>query len=91
MRRRRPFIQPTKGASYGNSQFFFLAVQNVFPREAGSRPGREQGRQGQHLDQQGEDRARQRRAGHQPGLRRPQRQQPFFQEQQQVTARRPPH
>jgi hypothetical protein len=84
------FPQPTKGASYGISQFFlFLQIVFFLRGEVEPRPGRQQGWQGQHPEQQGAERARQRQ-GRQPlGQQRRlqvRQQQPFFQEQQQVTA-----
>jgi hypothetical protein len=75
-------FQPTKGASYGISEFFlFFVVQIVLVRQVEPRAGREQGRQGEHAEQQGTERARQRQG--QPQLRQ---QQPLLaQQQQQVT------
>jgi hypothetical protein len=59
--RRRPIIQPTQGASYGISQFFFLFLQQIVVlREVEPRPGRQQGRQGEHPEQPGAKRACQR-------------------------------
>jgi hypothetical protein len=80
--------KPTKGASYGISQFFFLLFQIVFLRQV--EPClRQQGRQVQQ--QPVAERARQRARQQQPLFGRPQLQQPLLQEQQQVTAagRRP--